>query len=78
MEQEVHPVLTAQTVVESVTFVNPVEYPEPQTLIDYWRASTFYSKEHEAAVVKDVEDHFRRDGSFVVEKHVMAYIARKA
>lgn len=78
MEQEVYPVLNAHTDVEAVTFVNPVEYPEPQSLIDYWRASTFYSNEHEAAVVKDVENHFRRDGSFVIEKHVMAYIARKA
>ncbi|MCK4462653.1 MAG: class I SAM-dependent methyltransferase [candidate division Zixibacteria bacterium] len=78
MEQEVHPVLTAHTDVEAVTFVNPVEYPEPQALIEYWRASTFYSKEHEPAVERDVEDHFRRNGSFIVEKHVMAYVARKA
>ncbi len=77
MEQEVFPVLSAVLTVTSKTFVNPVRYPTPQVVIDYWKSSTFYSEPHERAVIRDIETHFARQGEFVMEKHVIAYLARK-
>jgi len=77
MEQEVFPILSESTKVSIETFVNPVRFPDVQSLIDYWCASTFYSSYHEKAVKRDIEEHFARHRYFIVEKHVMAYLARK-
>lgn len=78
MENEVYPELVTHCEVERTTFVNEIHYPTPQALIDYWRASTFYSPEHEEAVMQDVKDHFSKHGKFIIEKHIMAYKGRKA
>lgn len=77
MEQDVFPVLAVECEVERSAFVNEIYYPSAKALIDYWRASTFYFPQHEEVVAKDVEDHFSRQGNFVVEKHILAYKARK-
>lgn len=77
MSQEVFPVLSAALTVTSMTFVNPVRYPSPHAVIDYWKSTTFYSQAHEQAVIGDIEAYFARHGEFVMEKHVMAYLAGK-
>ena len=78
MEHDVLPVLSARLDVQKEIFVNPVRYPQARVLIDYWRSSTFYSASHEPAVIRDIEEHFTRHGHFIMEKHVMAYLARKS
>ena len=77
MEQEVFPVLSASLTVSVNTFVNPVRYPNPQVVLDYWKSSTFYSEAHKEAVTRNIEAHFEKHGGFVMEKHVMAYLARE-
>lgn len=59
-------------------FVNRVRYPDAESLMQYWRASTFYEPAHEAGIARDLDAHFAAHGEFVIEKHVMAAIARKA
>jgi len=75
MENEVYPVLAERAPVTRRTFVNPIRFPDPSTLINYWRSSTFFSAEHEAAVVADIRKHLEQHGEFVIEKHVMAYLS---
>lgn len=77
MEKEVFPILSQNYSVESEGFVNEICYPSAKTLIDYWRSSTFYAPEHEGAVMRDIEARFSGHGEFIVEKHIMAYIARR-
>ena len=77
MADIVVPVMDRELRLEKRTFVNPVRYPNPGEVLDYWRNSTFFSAPHEAAVARDVTAHFERHGEFVVEKHVMAAIGRK-
>lgn len=62
--------------VEQSTFVNQIEYPNTEAVLKYWRASTFHNPVAEPNVARDLEEHFRRHDRFVVEKHVMAIIAR--
>ena len=79
MTEEVVPVLrdTGATVT-SETFVNRVRYPDVTSLMQYWQASTFYEPAHEAGIARELDAHFSGHDEFVVEKHVMAAIARKA
>jgi SAM-dependent methyltransferase len=72
MEEIVLPCLRKKMLTRVETFCNPVRFPDPKTVSDYWRASTFFSPQHEMAVIKDIESHFAEYGEFVMEKHVMA------
>lgn len=76
MEDEVCSGLAECLDVEKKTFVNKICYPSAKALIDYWKASTFYFPEYEAAVTSDIEKHFEKHKNFVVEKHILACIAR--
>lgn len=77
MEEAVWPVLSGHCRVEKKIFVNKISYPDADTLMDYWRATTFYSPEHEKAVLRELKGHFDGNDEFVVEKHVLALIAKK-
>jgi SAM-dependent methyltransferase len=77
MDETVVPIMRQRLGLEIRTFVNRVRYPSATALLDYWRASTFFSAPHEGAVARDIETHFERHDAFVVEKHVMAAIGRK-
>ncbi len=77
MEEEIHPALSQRCDVKVKSFVNKIKYPSAQSLIDYWRSSTFYFPEHEDAVCKDIEEHFAKHKEYIIEKHVLAYIARR-
>ncbi len=79
MTGDVIPVLRdTGAAVTSETFVNRVRYPDSTSLMQYWRASTFYEPAHEADIERELDAHFAAHDEFVVEKHVMAAIARKA
>ena len=77
MEKEVFPILAKRCVVDTESFKNKIHYPNVKSVVDYWRSSTFYSPEHEDAVIKDMEKHFAAHDEFIVEKHVMACISRR-
>jgi len=77
MEEEVYPVLIENCDVTKEQFINRIHYPSAELLIDYWKASTFYFPEHEKNVKKDIEAYFSSHEEFIVEKHIMAYIARR-
>ena len=77
MVEVVVPALNESLSVRRETFLNRVHYPDSETLLDYWRASTFYNGDKHEAVATDIEHHFSQHGEFVVEKHVMAVIGVK-
>ncbi|MCK4793152.1 MAG: methyltransferase domain-containing protein, partial [Desulfobacteraceae bacterium] len=77
MEEEIYPVLLENCDVTKEQFINRIHYPSPKLLIDYWKASTFYFSEHEKNVKRDIEVYFSSHKEFIVEKHIMAYIARR-
>ena len=51
---------------------------EVDSLLAYWRASTFFNPERDGAVAREIEAHFEHADEFVVEKHVMAAIGKRA
>jgi UDP-2,4-diacetamido-2,4,6-trideoxy-beta-L-altropyranose hydrolase len=77
MEKEVLPLLKQRLDTRTEYFLNRVCYPDSESLLGYWRASTFYSARHEPAISRDIKIHFDRNSTFTVEKHIMACIARK-
>lgn len=78
MEQEVLPFLRNSLDVKVKTFTNKIHYPNVDSLMKYWQATTFFSDVHGAAVRRDLEVHFERHGEFVMEKHVMAVVAQQS
>ncbi len=74
---EVLPELSKKTSVEMKTFINKIYFYSAQELVDYWKATTFYSPENEKAVCKEIDLHFKNNDNLVVEKHIIAYIATK-
>lgn len=77
MTDEVLPALESSLDVRTETFVNNIRYPSVDSVIDYWRASTFYDEAHEADVSRDLKVHFEQADEFVVSKHVMAAIGQR-
>jgi len=78
MNEIVLPTIARRLQLETRCFVNPVRYPDATAVLDYWRASTFFDPTFEAAVTRDIEAHVTVHGEFVLEKHVMAAVGRKA
>lgn len=58
-------------------FENKIVYPDLDSVLNYWKATTFYSKEKEPNIINELQEHFKSDEKFIVEKHVMAVIGRK-
>ena len=52
------------------TFENPMTFPRPEDLLDYWRSYHLYSPVHEDAFRRAVEEHFEGRGSFTTVKVV--------
>ena len=75
MEKEVFPVLKETMDVEKVTFLNEIIYPDYNALINYWKSSTFYNPDFEKELEQEFKNYFENNNKFIVEKHVMAYIA---
>jgi len=77
MEAEVRPALeTKCRVVEEHDFLNLICYPNAESFMEYWKASTFYEPKYEVKVKRDIEGHFSKYREFVIEKHVKAYLGR--
>jgi SAM-dependent methyltransferase len=77
MDEEVLPLLSKKHEIRQEVFVNRIHYPTAEALINYWKASTFYFLEFEYEVSKEINKYFSHHKEFVVEKHVMAIIAKR-
>ncbi len=77
MEEEVYPLLSEKFDIEKRTFFNKIRYPDIEAIMAYWRATTFYLSEFEDKIIKEFKVYFLDHKEFIVEKHVMAYIARR-
>jgi len=77
MPEEILPVLSQCMHVQEQSLVNTVKYPSVSSVLDYWKASTFYSVQHETFVKQALEEYFKINTEFIVEKHIKAYIAQK-
>jgi ubiquinone/menaquinone biosynthesis C-methylase UbiE len=77
MEKEVEPFLAQYCTVQKETFVNPVYFPDVDSVLTYWKSTIYYNSEVEHLIRARLEDHFRKNDHFLIEKHVMALIATK-
>ncbi len=78
MEQEVMPILKASLEIKTRTFTNYINFPDPNSVLDYWRGTTFYNAGVEREVSRDIRAVFDACGEFVVTKHVMAIMGKKS
>lgn len=53
------------------TAKNEIVWKSPEEFINYWKNSTFFDNDRLEAVSKAVSEHFRKNGHFVVDKHIM-------
>jgi hypothetical protein len=53
------------------TLENPVTWKDAESLLTYWRNSTFYDASREAQVTELLKKHFAAHGVFQDAKHVM-------
>jgi hypothetical protein len=57
--------------IEITTLVNPVTWRTPEDVLGYWRNTTFYAADREAAVRSALERRFERASGFINEKWIM-------
>lgn len=77
MEEEVIKILDPKTKLTAKTFLNTIRYPDAKSIMDYWRASTFYDPDYDETINNEINNHFKINPDFILEKHVMACIASK-
>ncbi|KKQ33506.1 MAG: hypothetical protein US49_C0001G0186 [candidate division TM6 bacterium GW2011_GWF2_37_49] len=77
MGDDVLPELSMQTRVQMKTLVNKIYFYSSDELVNYWRATTFYNFTHEKAVRLDIDSYFVKHDFFIIEKHIIAFIATK-
>jgi SAM-dependent methyltransferase len=71
MEETAPPLFAAVfSRMEVFSFENPVAFPTPEDLLDYWRSYHLYSPSHEEAFAAAVRARFARGGPFVTCKRV--------
>ena len=76
MENEVLPALAPKLKLEKKYFLNKIRYPDVSSVMDYWKSTTFFNGKFEKNVQDDLEIHFQSNSEFVIEKHIMAIIAK--
>ena len=61
------------------TAVNPVKWNSKEGVLAYWKNTTFFDEKHEKQFRIKIDDHFKTNSSFVLEKHIMLFqgIAKK-
>jgi len=63
--------------VDILTMVNPVVWTEKDTVMSYWKSSTFYDPQKRELVEKNIVKIFDESGHFINEKWVMLVKSRK-
>ena len=64
------------TQVKTYLFRNPVTFPNPQELIEYWKSYYLYDKEYEQRFIREVKNHFELHRIFTTVKEVIGIIAK--
>jgi ubiquinone/menaquinone biosynthesis C-methylase UbiE len=77
MEEEVLPIVRKYCVITQKYFFNRIRFPNPESLLAYWKSSTFYFPEYEDEVLIEIKKYFNFNKEFIIEKHVMAIIGEK-
>jgi SAM-dependent methyltransferase len=62
--------------VEASLFWNPVTFPSPDILIDYWKSYFLYDRKYEEKFVAEARKYFEEHNSFVTVKEVIGIKAR--
>jgi SAM-dependent methyltransferase len=62
--------------VEWFRFENPIVFPSPDDVLDYWRSYHLYSASHEEAFRQALRRHFDSAGHFVTRKVVSGALLR--
>jgi ubiquinone/menaquinone biosynthesis C-methylase UbiE len=75
MEDDVLPFLSKKLSIETKFFINQIKYPNVDSVMNYWKSTTFYAREYEKNIRSDLEKHFLMHDNYIIEKHVMAIIA---
>ena len=63
--------------VETYLFWNPVTFPSPEVLIDYWKSYFLYDPKYERKFAAAARKHFVEHDSFVTVKEVIGIAARE-
>lgn len=53
------------------TAKNEIVWKSPEEFMNYWKNSTFFDNSRLEAVSKAIHNHFSKNGSFIVDKHIM-------
>lgn len=53
------------------TMINPINYASVDEVMDYWKSSTFYKEELHDEVLNKLNNHFKNNDLFTVNKYVM-------
>lgn len=78
MLQTLAPILKELTMkLDYQYFVNTISYPSVDAVMKYLQSTTFFNEQFYQEIKHDLEQHFKENKSFDVEKHVMALIASK-
>ena len=77
MQEVVFPLLLKKADVCESSFVNKISFFDTESLYDYWKATTFYFPEYKDIIFNDINSFFKQSKEFVIEKHVLAYVATK-
>jgi ubiquinone/menaquinone biosynthesis C-methylase UbiE len=76
MENEVLPALAPKLEIEKRYFLNKIRYPDVSSVMNYWKSTTFFNSNFEKNVQNDLEIYFQSNNEFIIEKHVMAILAK--
>jgi ubiquinone/menaquinone biosynthesis C-methylase UbiE len=55
------------------TAINPVKWKSPTDVVLYWKNTTFYDSSIESIFQEKIDNHFKINDSFIMEKHIMLF-----
>ena len=56
-------------------FANPTCFPNPNTVIDYWKSYYLYDPSIEEQFTQRIKEHFKKNKEFVTTKQVIGITA---
>lgn len=60
-----------------MTFENPIEFPDADTLFNYWKATAMYDQNIEKSIKKTIKDEFKKSDVFINKKIVIGLRCKK-
>ncbi len=62
---------------EVVIFENPIEFPNQDTLFNYWKATTAYDSDIEESIKEVIKDEFKKKSVFINKKIILGLRCNK-